>query len=205
MDEAKVRALVGKLRKSADKYEEMAQQEKLDLLSKKWLEGGAVCRMEDADMLEDTGIFHLIFFSAPPPFSRILKRQNRCEIDWILAAGPFKAAANQPCGFQRDAELAGELCRRPMPCGQQLDGLQPFFERHMRPGEDSSGANREIKPAGIAAIVAVFSDGDALAAAAARASDALRPAHCLKIFARRHCSACQARRRSWWGRCGWGR
>ncbi len=52
MDEAKVRALVGKLRKSADKYEEMAQQEKLDLLSKKWLEGGAVCRMEDADMLE---------------------------------------------------------------------------------------------------------------------------------------------------------
>src|SRR5579885_968886 len=127
----------------------------------------------------DTGIFHLIFFSAPPQFSRILKRQNRCEIDWILAAGPLEPPANQPCGFQRDAELAGELRGRPMLCGQQLDGVDPFFERHMRTGQHCAGANRKIKPAGIAAVVAVFSDGDALATAAARAADALRPAYSL--------------------------
>src|SRR5208282_4099634 len=101
----------------------------------------------------------------------------------VFATRFAETVKNEPSGFLSDSDFLRQLHRRNALSSrnEQVHGIEPLLQRYMRPLEDSSCPHGEIQFADVAAIVAVFTDGDSLSTFAVRAGDSVRPETAFEI------------------------
>ena len=92
---------------------------------------------------------------------------------------------HEPCRFLLNADLFGDLHRTDSLTGgdEQIHGIEPLVERDVRPLEDGSRADGEIKLALIAAVKASLAGRDAILTGASWARNTFRPKTTLKVDA----------------------
>ena len=114
-------------------------------------------------------------------------------LDNALQFGEFRPASlaepmqHKPCAFLLDADFLGDLHRRDALAGgdKQVHGIEPLMQGDMRPLEDRTSTDREIKLALIAAMKASLAGRDTVLTGTSWAGYSLRPETTLKVNAGR--------------------
>jgi hypothetical protein len=115
--------------------------------------------------------------TASPDISQFLELPATCLT---------QAPQDEPRAFLGDADLFCQLHRRNAlaGCNEQIHRVDPLVQRDMRPLENRSRPNGEIKLASVAAIEASLTRRDTVSALASRARRTVRPQTALQVHAR---------------------
>lgn len=111
---------------------------------------------------------------------------NPSQFGRVVAAGFAKPLKHEPRGFLCHADLrvqlqaADALPRR----NEQIHGIEPLVQRHLRPLKDRIRADGEVGQAGVTAVESALADADPLGFATGRAGGPVRPALRFEVEAR---------------------
>jgi hypothetical protein len=132
-------------------------------------------------------LFMFVLVGFLPAKESLINFDNALKFGEFPAASLTKAMQHEPCRLLLDADFLGDLHRRDTFASRhkQVHGIQPLVKGDVRPLEDGSGTNREVKLAFVAAMEASFAGGDAILTGASWAGNAFRPETALKVDSRR--------------------
>jgi hypothetical protein len=106
---------------------------------------------------------------------------------FITAASLTKTVKHEPYRFLLNTDFFGDLHGRDALAGrdEQVHDIQPLMERDVRPLEDGSCTNREVKLAFVATMETSLAWRDAVLTGAGWAGDALGPETAFEVDSRR--------------------
>ena len=135
----------------------------------------SACAVAFVSQVADMQAQHRPSYRAPLEFSL-----NQPRIGQTLLTEPVK---HEPCAFLLYADLFGDLHGgNALTSGdQQVHGIQPFVKRYVRPLEDRSSSDREVKLAFVAAVKASLAGRDAILSGTSWTGNAFGPEARLQV------------------------
>ena len=107
----------------------------------------------------------------------LINLHGAAQLGEVVFARLAEPAENEPSRLLRDANLLGKLHAADALAGgdDEVHRIEPFVQRHVRPLEDGSGADREVELAWVTAVIAALARRDPIKRSARRADRAVRP------------------------------